>query len=356
MAGTTLGAFAPYKERIDAALDAFFRSAATSLGVSLSDHSRQALAYLEQFSARPGKRIRGSLASLAYDTAAGTHYAEVGLQLGVVLELMQDYLLIIDDVMDKSALRRGEPTLHVLYGAEAKGYGGAHEANMLAVNVGELAQHLANLLLARLDVLPERLRQALHIMHTNIIATGFGQLDDLYQQPGRVVSEDDIIRKYQLKSSRYTFINPLQLGFVLAGEASEATLAAALDFGQPAGIAFQLHDDYLGIFGTVKVLGKPNLDDVREGKFTLLMHYALRHAESREKQRLQAILGNPRATGEDLAAVQAILASCGAKDYNAQQARTYADKAKRQLGRGPLGGTLQNVLQDLVEYSITRQQ
>lgn len=346
-----------YKADIDAEMGRFMAEAPSLFGVELSEHSRTALQHLTDYSTRTGKRIRGSLVALAYDTAAGTHHAKQAIQLGVVLELMQNYLLIVDDVMDKSVTRRSQPTLHELYRELSAEFGGEHEANMLAVNVGVLAQHLANLLLSRIDVPANRLPAAFQVLHTNIAATGFGQLDDLYQQPGRQVSGQEIIAKYQLKSSYYTFVNPLQLGFTMAGKSTAAVLSACLAYGEPAGIAFQLHDDYLGIFGDTAKLGKPNLDDIREGKYTLLMHYALEHASPDDAKTLRAMLGKPTASATDLEIARGIITVTGALAYCQQQAREYTEQAKTALESAELGDAeFRRVLITLVDYSVSREQ
>jgi len=345
-----------YRPLIDAEMARFMADAPELFGVELSEHSQRALRHLSDYSTRAGKRIRGSLAALTYDTAAGTFHAEQAIQLGVVLELMQNYLLIVDDVMDKSVLRRSQPTVHELYRELTVDFGGEHEANMLAVNIGILAQHLANLLLSTIDAPKDRLDEAFRVLHTNIAATGFGQLDDLYQQPGREVSAEDIARKYRLKSSYYTFINPLQLGFVLAGKADDSRLRACVRFGEPAGIAFQLHDDYLGIFGEHSKTGKPALDDIREGKYTLLMHYALEHAEPAESKRLRAILGKADADQSELNTVQTILEITGAKDYCQAQAAAQVARAKEALEANELGDKdFRSTLSALVDFSVTRE-
>ena len=351
-----LASLRAYRPLIDAEMKRFMAEAPGLFGVELSDHSRQALQHLADYSTRAGKRIRGSLAALAYDTAAGTEHAEQAIQLGVVLELMQNYLLIVDDVMDKSTLRRGQPTLHELYRDLTADFGGEHEANMLAVNIGVLAQHLANLLLSTIDVPKDRLDAAFRVLHTNIAATGFGQIDDLYQQLGREVTAEDIARKYRLKSSYYTFVNPLQLGFVLAGQAAEMRLQACVAFGEPAGIAFQLHDDYLGIFGDSGKIGKPSLDDIREGKYTLLMHYALEHASAADRKQLAAILGKPEADEADLQTAQAILEATGAKAYCQAQARAQVERAKTVLETDELGDEqFRGTLAALVDFSVSRE-
>ncbi len=337
------------------ALETTFRDFPALLGVGLSEPSRIALGRLREYSLRPGKRIRGSLAAVTFDEAAGTHLGQPGIQLGVVLELMQNYLLIIDDVMDKSAVRRGEPTVHELYLQQTDPKVDLHEAQMMAINVGQLAQHMACLVLANIDVDDAYVRQATQLLHRNIVTTGIGQIDDLYQQIGRDVSDEDILRKYQCKSSYYTFINPLQCGFALAGKADESTLEACRQFGLPAGVAFQLHDDRLGIFADSKVLGKPNLDDIREGKYTLLMQYSLRHASAADVTLLKAILGKAIADEADLSTVREILERSGSVAFVQQETELYADEAHSALAAGSWSKSFVTLLNSLVEFSIRRQ-
>lgn len=352
----SLELLATYRSKIDVALRQFFGTMPVLLGIDLSAHSQQALDRLAAYAQRPGKRIRGSLAAAVYDDATHQPFSAVGIQLGLALELVQDYLLIIDDVMDKSALRRGQPALHTSYAVEAKAYGGQHEADMLAINIGVLAQHLANLVLTNAAIPPAVLGQVFAALHTNISATAFGQLDDLYQQLGRPVNEADILRKYRFKSSYYTFINPLQLGLTASGQATAETLESCKEFGEPAGIAFQLHDDYLGIFGNSELLGKSNLDDIQEGKYTLLVQYAVDHGKAADVQRLKTILGNLTTTLADLRTVQAIFTRAGAKDYTRQLTREYAAAAKQSLVRRPIGSqSFRELLGDVLDYSIERQ-
>jgi geranylgeranyl diphosphate synthase type I len=345
-----------YKQSINDALEKFFAEAPCLLALDLSAISRDALAKLQEYSLRPGKRIRGSLAAAAYDYAAKTNLGEAGIALGVALELMQSYLLIIDDVMDESDLRRGQPTVHQLYVKEADGQGDMHEATMLAINVGIVAQHLANLALLQAPEKPERITAALERMHVNIMATGFGQIDDLYQQVGRTVTSAEIMRKYCFKSSYYTFINPLQTGLALAGVGDEESQHQVQLFGEAAGIAFQLHDDLLGVFGDASATGKLSSDDIREGKYTALVYYALRHAEPNEVIELQAMLGNEHIQQPDVLRAREIFSRCGAKAFAQTETRWYGKVAKQQLIRTTIWDqSFKALLADMVDYSISRQ-
>ncbi|MGH7241528.1 MAG: polyprenyl synthetase family protein, partial [Candidatus Saccharimonadales bacterium] len=220
-----------YKTEIQDATAALFADAPKLLDVELSDDGAEALDRLEAYAQRPGKCLRGSVAALTYDMAAGTEHAPEGVQLGAVLELMQSYLLIIDDVMDRSPLRRGAPSLHMLYQEAGSD---EHEAGMLAISVGLIAQHLGSLSLQQLAVPAEARLQVMGLMHRNMAITGFGQFDDVahvnLSRPAKV----DIVDTYRKKTSYYTFVNPLQLGFALAGKADAATLRDCEAYGLPA--------------------------------------------------------------------------------------------------------------------------
>jgi geranylgeranyl diphosphate synthase type I len=192
-------------------------------------------------------------------------------------------------------------------------------------------------------------------MQRNIALTGLGQLDDI-ATPLSDVNEEDIVRKYVQKSSYYTFVNPLQLGFTLAGNTDKATLEACETFGIAAGVAFQLHDDYLGMFGVGDETGKSNLDDLREGKYTLLMHHALEHASPEAVHQLRSLLGNPQASEADLKTVQELLRASGSEAYCQAEALRYADEAKHSLEHSDIGTPeLRTVLRTVVEYSISRE-
>ena len=345
-----------YRAVINEALEQFFTDLPEILHLDLSSQSLDALEKLREYSLRPGKRIRGSLASFAYDYATGEQYGEAGVQAAVALELVQNYLLIVDDVMDRSDVRRGLPTVHQLYLQEqTEAEKDLHLANMLAVNVGLIAQHLVNIVLARIDQDAPRIQQATLLMHRNIAATGFGQIDDACQQVGKVFSEEDIIRKYRMKSSYYTFVNPIQIGLVLGGVVDQKTLDEVEDFGLAAGIAFQLKDDLLGVFGESETTGKPNTDDVEEGKYTLLVQYAFDHGSDKDITYLKSVLGTPDVSNEDMTKVQAILESCGAKQYVEDTIRKYAKEAHVAMEQSKFWSVeAKAMLIGIVDYSINR--
>lgn len=346
---------AQYKEYLNEALAELFAEVPLPLRTALPPAALNAFEKLRLYALRTGKRIRGSLAAATYDHLAGTQFGPAGIALGVGMEVIQDYLLIVDDVMDRSDLRRGEPAMHRLYAMEPGKQHDEHLADMLAVNTGLVAQHLANIVLLEAPEKPEHVIAAMRRLHTNVTVTGFGQIDDLLQQIDRPVTDGDVLRKYQLKTSYYTFINPLQSGMALAGLQDEQAYEAVARFGEAAGVAFQLHDDFLGIFGEPVDTGKENFDDIREGKYTLLVQYALTHASAAEVTELRHILGDRQAGQAELDRVREIFESSKACIFVQRETTRYATMATQHLtAMRFFGKPFRAQLANLVDYAVSR--
>lgn len=312
-----------------------------------------ALSTIREYALRPGKRLRGALAACLYDVRTGQKYAEAGLSLAAVIELIHDYLLILDDVMDRSATRRGLPTVHEQYKRQFSHIGANEfEADMMAVNVGLLVQHIASWALSRMDMNTKIVQQ---IMHRNIGITGFGQMADVAGTVTRPATSEQIIKKYYKKSSIYTFVNPLLCALALAGDTDETAQRQVEAFGLPAGLAFQLRDDWLGIFGSPEESGKSNLDDIHEGKNTFLVQETLERCTEDQKKTLLEIIGNEQATEDDLKVVKDVMMQTGAVDV----AQGLMEKAGREACEAARVSSLwtsdfAGLLQQVVQYSMER--
>lgn len=305
---------------------------------------------MREYCMRGGKHIRGALAAATYDHLTGQMFSDKGITLAAAVELMHNYLLIIDDVMDQSPIRRGKKTVHELYRDEYPD-ASVFETDMMAINVGLLVQHISGLAVAELD----GSAQLEKVMHRNIVITGLGQIDDMYQKIARATTPEEILAKYTKKSSFYTFVNPIECAYALAGRYDQAVHSACVRYGVPAGIAFQLHDDYLGVFGDSEVLGKANLDDIHEGKTTLLIIEALRLADKTDREALRHIIGNHQAGKEELLKTRAIIQSSGARD--AVQATTHdlVEEAKKAATTCDVwDGDYGKFLVELVSYATER--
>jgi geranylgeranyl diphosphate synthase, type I len=160
----------------------------------------------------------------------------------------------------------------------------------------------------------------------------------------------------RLKSGCYTAERPVQLGALLAG-AEPAVIAELSRYGSAVGEAFQLQDDLLGMFGNADTVGKPVGDDLREGKFTFLIHHALASATPEQREALEAALGNPGVTAGEVARVQAILQETGARAEVERMIGERLETARRALaGLDGLRSEGRLFLQGLVEYLREREQ
>ena len=341
-----------YRENINAGILNYFEAEASHFEINLDEREQHCFELLKDFCTRPGKRFRGALTLFSYEYFSKNKNNPSSIYAGIAVELVQNYLLIVDDVMDKSLTRRGKPTLHKLLESE-KGLD-EHTAGMLAINVGLLAAHMANHCLSLVDEDSQNVKAALAILNKNVGTTVYGQIDDLYNTAIHS-DEPQIMRLYEMKNSYYTFINPLQIGAVLAGQSGQQTLEELAAIGRPAGIAFQLQDDLLGMFGDEEVTGKSSSDDLREGKFTLLILQALNLANAADKNKILKALGNQAVQPDEVQAIKKIIEACGARQAVAAKAEKYSKETKQLLEKSQiLDKQAKNFLSSAVEYVTNR--
>ncbi|MEU6894668.1 polyprenyl synthetase family protein [Streptomyces sp. NPDC046557] len=312
---------------------------------------------LAAFVLRGGRRNRSRfLWWAARACGAGEALTPALLRVAAALELIQACALVHDDVMDRSALRRGGPSFHTQLEAryadrcEAPGAFGASAA----VLAGDLALSWADDLVAAAD-LPAATRDSVleiwGLMRTEMVA---GQYLDLYTQATGTRSTTLALRTACLKTARYTVERPMALGAALAG-ADAATAAALGAAGRCAGVAFQLCDDLLGVFGDPEVTGKPAGDDIRAGKNTYLVALALSLAASGPDtgalRLLDRSLGDRSLTEDGLAGVREVLRATGAVARVERRIRRLTVTAERHVSRaelhGPAASTLVRLLREV---------
>jgi geranylgeranyl diphosphate synthase type I len=152
------------------------------------------------------------------------------------------------------------------------------------------------------------------------------------ESPVLAPRESELLRVLRLKSGRYTAERPIQLGALLAGASCELRTELSR-YGTAVGEAFQLQDDLLGIFGDPATVGKPVGDDLREGKFTFLIHHALVNGNAADRQRVSDALGNPNLGSAAVAQVQEVLERTGARRAVTAMIAERLDEARQALAR-----------------------
>ena len=270
---------------VEQALTAFFAGRG-ELVEELGPVFVSATGALEDFVLRGGKRTRPAFAWTGWLGAGGDPggpQAQAVLTACSALELVQACALIHDDIIDSSRTRRGFPTVHVDFERRhrERDWGGdsAHFGVSVAVLIGDLALSWADDMVAAagLDAAARaRFDPVWAAMRTEVMG---GQLLDVHGEAGADDSVAAALRINRYKTAAYTVERPLHLGAALA-DADPGLIAAYREFGTDIGIAFQLRDDLLGVFGDPDVTGKPSGDDLREGKRTVLVAEALRRADA----------------------------------------------------------------------------
>ncbi len=240
-----------------------------------------------------GKRLRPCLVYCGHAAGGGCSRTDDDLAyVGAAVEMLHTFALLHDDVMDRSILRRGSPTAHRHFAdARKRVDDGQHEwfGNAAAIVAGDLAFVWADELLDHVHVDDVTLRKVRHLFNLLRREVITGQYLDL-RLAGPCATDQQALSVALLKSARYTVTRPLQLGATLAS-ADEATLRALCTYGDATGVAFQLRDDVLGVFGDPAVTGKGNADDLRSGKASLLLVRALELAAPADRTVLLESLG-----------------------------------------------------------------
>ncbi|MDX3100657.1 polyprenyl synthetase family protein [Nonomuraea angiospora] len=265
---------------------------------------------LTDFVLNGGKRVRPQLCYWGWRGAGGGDGDEI-ITAAASLELCHAGLLIHDDIMDGSELRRGRATVHRSLAGLHRGPGSDAFGQAGGILLGTLSLAWSDTMLSSCGVEPHRLRAAHHVFDTMRTEVISGQYLDVLAQLRSGASVDEALTVIRFKTAKYTVERPLQIGGALAG-ASLELLESYSRFGLPLGEAFQLRDDVLGTFGRESETGKSALDDLREGKHTVLVAHAVRRATPAQLTHLRRWHGDPELTEERAEELREILRDTGA--------------------------------------------
>lgn len=261
-----------------------------------------------------GKRMRPAFVYWGY-RAGGAPHTDAIWHTAAAFELLQSFALIHDDVMDRSTRRRGQPAVHAALAAHHHAAGLRGDGDWFGVGAAILAGDLAFVWAdelfdaAALDTSDlERARRVFTDLRTELMA---GQYLDLVLAATADAQPEQARTVALLKAGRYTVTRPLQLGAAIAG-VDPVLDTALVGYGDAVGVAFQLRDDVLGLFGDPGDTGKGVLDDLRQGKRTLLMLTALDVADPTQQAVLTGALGNPDVDERAANEVRAVVTECGA--------------------------------------------
>ncbi|MER5890847.1 polyprenyl synthetase family protein [Streptomyces sp. NPDC001941] len=304
-----------------------------------------------------GKRLRPLLCVTGWQAVGGHGDIAPVLQVAASLEMFHAFALIHDDIMDDSATRRGRPSVHRALAARHQQGRSTGAADRLgagaAILIGDLALTWADELLHTAGLTAGRLTSILPLLDVMRTEVMYGQYLDLLATGRPTPDLDQALAVIRYKTAKYTVERPLHIGAALAGARPEL-LAELSDFALPLGEAFQLRDDLLGVYGNPLQTGKPRLDDLRDGKHTVLLALALTHATRAQADQLRLLIGCADLTEDQAEAAQRIVTATGARDTVEAMITERLGQALAALRTMSLAPDATNLLRHLAESALTR--
>lgn len=286
-----------------------------------------------------GKRMRPVMAMLVAE-AVGKRGKEA-LPFGCSLELIHNFTLVHDDVIDKDPVRRGRPAVHIAFDEPT------------AIIAGDALFAIAYDVLAMTDVDGERLRRLLRAVSDTVFLVAEGQQMDVDNEDRPTVSKEEYLDMVEKKTA-VLFACAAEGGAII-GHGTEKQITDMKEYARLLGIGFQIWDDVLGIKGDAKKVGKPIGSDIRNGKRTLIVLDALERLEKDQRKHvLTDALGNEKATDEQVRAAIKLLEDIGSIENARQFALDYAKRAKDLLSCLK-DSEEKEMLREMVDYAVGRE-
>jgi geranylgeranyl diphosphate synthase type I len=306
-----------------------------------SDHSDELSQVAFHLIKLGGKRLRPFVLVKCCELVGGS--AEDALPAAVSIELLHNFTLIHDDVMDKDDFRHGAPTVHKVYGEPAAIIAG----DMLFALV---FKHVCEAFWKR-NVPPSITQRVVEVLSEAAIIVCEGQWMDMSLQNRRDTTEETYLSLVAKKTGHLYRASAL-IGGIVGGAKGEALRSLSV-FGERVGQAFQVADDLLGAVGDSKKTGKPVGSDMRNGKSTIIFLHALRTATPENRRIILKAFGNQGASKEEVAAAVEALGRTGSIEYGKAMARQLSERAKAELVDFP-DSVNKSLLQKFSDFVVER--
>jgi geranylgeranyl diphosphate synthase type I len=311
---------------------------------------------LSSFATR-GKLIRGCLVP-AVQEAFGKTADRDAYRVGAVIELIQSFLLIHDDIMDEDPVRRGATSVHEQYrlaAVDGKYERSGRFGESMGICAGDVAVLLAFEALMGLQVANDLKVEITRLIASEIADVGVAQMADVANgHRTSTASEEEILSVYRLKTGRYTFSVPLMLGATLAGVANE-TVEQISRWGELQGLIFQIRDDELGLLGEETEIGKPTGSDISTDKQTLHRAVLLDLCRQHGCADLAELFGRTELTKADIERVRLALektGTLGEMERRVSELDAEARPLLDQIGELDSGG--RKIFEKIAEYNVKR--
>jgi len=301
-----------------------------------------------------GKMLRGSL-FLFSARAFGLRENEELLTIACSLEMMHSALLVHDDIMDSDEMRRGKKTMHAKYrdlgrktGLKDPKYYGIS----MGLIIGDIMLFTAEELASYYD--KPYLQKLIRFYSQELRTVGIGQLLDYsYGIKNEEIDYKDLEKMYIYKSARYSFSLPLVLG-AIAAERGENDIKVLDSLGEKIGLIFQLVDDYIGIFGSEKEIGKPVGSDIRENKKTIMRNMLFDKVDEKTRESLRKIYGKEHVSAREIEMIKQYTVYTGVDNDIKALIDNLSEEANALVDSLTVSNDYKNIYKDLIAYNTKR--
>jgi geranylgeranyl diphosphate synthase type I len=308
---------------------------------------------IKEFTLRSGKRIRPVLFMVGFNGFSAKTLPGI-YRSAISCELLHDFMLIHDDVIDKSETRRGKPSMHAMLNKHLSGNKQAKfDGKDLSIVIGDVMFALSLHAFLSVKQSYDKKEKAMKILLDAAMYTGSGEFIELLSgiKGVKEINKKDIYKIYDLKTAYYTFSAPLMMGAILAG-AEEKEIDKLFKYGIYLGRAFQIKDDILDMFAEEKQIGKSILTDLKEAKKTIPIWYAYKKSDKAGKHFIEKILSKENAGKKDLEKIRKITFDTGALDCSKTEIYFFMNKAKEIISSSKIKPQYKNLLKGYCEQIL----
>jgi geranylgeranyl diphosphate synthase, type II len=304
-----------------------------------------------------GKRLRPKMTLLAYEALGGTDYESI-LPIAAAQELLHMSMLIHDDIIDRDYIRYGVDNIagaynkiydqHVSDKTDRLHY--AHSAALLA---GDLLISGAYELITESSVTLPKIIETQRLFAQSLFEVAGGELLDTeasIRELGAIKAE--VVARY--KTASYTFVGPIVIGATLAS-ASMKNIASLRVFAENIGIAFQLRDDIIGVFGDEAKTGKSTTGDIREGKQTYMIEQFLALATEDQRLTFDHYFGDNSISSDEVDTIKQLLIASGAKQKTEDAIDLYEKRARQALQKVTILDDFHEQLEGIIVIATRRE-
>ena len=307
------------------------------LGTKLKGNPTQLYDAAAHLIVNGGKRLRPFMVMKSCEILGGK--LKDAMPAASAVEMIHNFTLVHDDIMDNDEMRHGVPTVHKKFGLPvailagdvlfSKAYQILSDSNLPAKEVNDLVSRLAK---ACVDVCEGQI------------------LDIKMAEAKKIPSQADYIKMIEKKTAALFDVS-CSMGAICA-KAKQSDIAKLSAFGKNLGIAFQITDDLIGVMGDSKMTKKPVGNDLREGKKSLPIVLAITKSKGSDKKTILKAFGNPKATKKDIEKAVEVIRALGIEKIVRKQALQYSEKAQKSLSN--YSGSAKKELLSLLDFVVKR--